>query len=58
MMEGSNFDFRYVRLYDLDIPREKLLNDLQTVETLIYENMLRVLNRNASERHVLRRSFV
>ena len=32
---GINFDFRYVRLDDLDVPTEKLLNCLQTVETLI-----------------------
>ena len=34
-MEDSNFDFRYVRLCDLDILREKCLNYLQTVETLV-----------------------
>ena len=32
-MEESNFDFRYVRLYDLDIPREKWLSYLHTVAT-------------------------
>ena len=34
---GKNliFDFRYVRLYDLEIHREKWLNYLQTMETLI-----------------------
>ena len=35
MLEESIFDFRYVRLYDVDIPKEKWLNYLQTVETLI-----------------------
>ena len=34
-LEDSNFDFRNVRLCDLGIPREKWLNYLQTVETLI-----------------------
>ena len=33
ILEGSNFDFRYVRLCGLDIPREKWLSYLQTVET-------------------------
>ena len=31
--EDSNFNFGYVRICDLDIPREKWLNYLQTVET-------------------------
>ena len=35
ILEDSNFDFRYVRLCDLDIPRENWLNYWQTVETLI-----------------------
>ena len=35
ILEASNFNFRYVRLWDLDIPREKWLNYLRTVETLI-----------------------
>ena len=35
ILEESNFNFRYVRLCDWDIPREKWLNYLQTVETLI-----------------------
>ena len=34
-MDDSNFDIRYVRLCDFDIPGEKWLNYLQTVETLI-----------------------
>ena len=34
-MEASTFNFRYVRLCDLDIPTEKWLNYLPTVETLI-----------------------
>ena len=34
ILEESNFDFRYVRLCDLDISREKWLNHLQIVETL------------------------
>ena len=29
-MEDSNFNFRYVRLYNLDIPSAKWLNYLQT----------------------------
>ena len=33
--EDSDFDFRSVRLCDYDIPREKVLNYLQIVETLI-----------------------
>ena len=35
MLEESIFVFGYVRLYDVDILKEKLLNYLQTVETLI-----------------------
>ena len=35
ILEDSNFDFWYVRPHDLDIPREKMSNYLQTVETLI-----------------------
>ena len=31
----NNINFRYVKLCDLDVPREKWLNYLQTVETLI-----------------------
>ena len=42
-MEDSNFDFRYVRLYDLDIPREKLLQYLKTVKTLIRCHILQHL---------------
>ena len=33
MLEESIFDYRYARLYDVDIPKEKRLNYLQTVET-------------------------
>ena len=33
--DDFNFKFRYVRLRDLDIPREKRLNYLQTMETMI-----------------------
>ena len=33
ILEESIFDFRYVRHYDIDIPKEKRLNYLQTVET-------------------------
>ena len=29
ILEDSNFDIRYVRLCDLDNPREKMLNYLQ-----------------------------
>ena len=39
----SDFDFSYVRQCDLDIPREKWLNCLQTVETLITRRILRRL---------------
>ena len=35
ILEESNFNFRYVRLSDLDISKENWLNYLQTVETLI-----------------------
>ena len=35
MLEESNFNFRYIWLWDLHIPRKKWLNYLQTVETLI-----------------------
>ena len=34
MLEGSIFEFRYVGQYDADIPKEKWLNYLQTVENL------------------------
>ena len=40
ILEDSNFYFRYVMLCDLDIPREKWLNYLQTVETLIRRRFL------------------
>ena len=43
IFEESNFDFRYVRLYDVDIPKGKWLNYLQTVETLIRRRVLRRL---------------
>ena len=33
--DKSIFNFRFVRLYDVDVPKEKWLNYLQTVETLI-----------------------
>ena len=33
VLEESNFNFRYIRLCDLDIPREKWLKYLQTVAT-------------------------
>ena len=39
----SNFNFRYARLGYLHIPREKWLNYLQTVETLIRRHVLRHL---------------
>ena len=42
-MEESNFNFRYARLGDLHIPREKWINYLQTVETLIRRRVLRRL---------------
>ena len=40
ILEDSNFEFRYVRLCCLDIPREKMVNYLQTVETLIRRRIL------------------
>ena len=40
MLGESNFNFRYVRLWYLHIPREKWLNYLQTVETLIRRRVL------------------
>ena len=40
ILEESMFNFRYVQLYDLDIPREKWLNCLQTVEILIRRRLL------------------
>ena len=43
IVEDSNFDFRYISLRDLDIPRKKWLNYLQTVETLIRRRVLRRL---------------
>ena len=42
-MEDSNFNFRYSCLGDLHIPREKWLNYLQTVETLIKCHILQHL---------------
>ena len=43
ILERYNFNFRYIRLWDLHIPREKWLNYLQTVETLIRHRILRHL---------------
>ena len=43
ILEESNFNFRYILLWDLHIPREKWLNYLQTVETLIRCSILRRL---------------
>ena len=40
MLEESIFDFTYVRLYYIDIPKEKWLNYLQTVENLIRRRVL------------------
>ena len=40
ILKESIFDFRYVRLYDVDILKEKWLNYLQTVETLIRRRVL------------------
>ena len=42
-LEESIFDFRYVRLYDVDIPKEKWLNYWQPVEILIRRRVLRHL---------------
>ena len=46
ILEVSNFDFRYIRLCDLDIPKEKGLNYLQTMATLIK------LHSTASDLHL------
>ena len=43
ILEESNFNFRYIRLWNLNIPREKWLNYLQTVTTLIRCRILRHL---------------
>ena len=43
ILEDSNFSFGYIKLCDLDITREKWLNYLQTVETLIRYHVLRHL---------------
>ena len=40
LVEESIFSFWYVPLWDLHIPREKLLNYMQTVETLIRRRIL------------------
>ena len=40
MLEESIFHFRYFRLFDVDNPKEKWLNYLQTVETLIRHHIL------------------
>ena len=39
-MEESNFNYRYVKLCDSNIPREKWQNYLQTVESLIRRRFL------------------
>ena len=49
ILEESNFNFRYVLLWDIHIPREKWLNYLQTVETLIRCRVLRRLINAASD---------
>ena len=41
ILEDCNFNFRYVQLCDVDIPREKWLNYLQAMETLIRHRILR-----------------
>ena len=41
--EEAIFDFKYVRLHNVDIPKEKWLNYLQTVENLIRRRVLRRL---------------
>ena len=43
ILEESIFDFSNVRLNDTDIPEEKWLNYLQTVEILIRRRVLRRL---------------
>ena len=43
ILEETIFDFRSVRLYDTDIPKEKCLNYLQTVVILIRRRVLRRL---------------
>ena len=43
IFEESIFDFRYIRLYNIDILKEKWLNYLQTVETVIRRRVPRRL---------------
>ena len=43
ILEESIFDLRYIRLYDIIIPKENWLNCLQTVETLIRRRFLWLL---------------
>ena len=43
ILEDPTFDFRYIRLCDLDIPREKRVIYLQTVEILIRHCILQHL---------------
>ena len=43
ILEESIFDIRYFRLYHIDIPKERWLDYLQTVETLIRRRVLRRL---------------
>ena len=43
ILEESNFNFRYIQLLDLHIPREKWLIYLRTLETLIRHCILRHL---------------
>ena len=43
ILKESILDFRYVRLYHIDIPKEKWLNYLQIVEILIRRRVQRHL---------------
>ena len=43
LLEESNFNFRFSRLWDIDIPGEKWINYLQTMETLIRCRILQCL---------------
>ena len=43
ILEESNFNFRYVRLWYLHIPREQWLNYLQKVEILIRHRILHLI---------------
>ena len=57
ILEDSNFSFRYVRLCDLDIPREKWFNYLQTVETLMADGLCNITLQGISRLHWMKEDY-